>query len=207
MNYEIEHEQYNLKVLTLIIPLNSESYDTATTLVILTTPEKSLNTLEILSFDYSSITLSELYNIISKTANDLKKIYLKSFKLTGDQRFKQLGTNYNIIKKEMKCLSKLVEKEISEYNLLIQENYATIRDSCNPVMLGLCWVVIEGIELLGCGIGTWLFCFTTSIVFSYLIGWYGILYSFICGGMFATLCTFPNRAAREFYCGTLYGCW
>ncbi len=77
--------------------------------------------------------------------------------------------------------------------------------SCNPVMLSLCWVVIQGIELIGCGAAQWLLCYVIGAIFSVTIGIYGLLWGLVCGGMFATLCSFPNRVSREFYCGYLYG--
>jgi rhodanese-related sulfurtransferase len=207
LKYEIQHIQYNLTVLTILTPLNSESYDIGTTLLIFTVPEESLHTVEIIDFNYSPISLSEHYKTISQIAKKMKIIFKESFKISGDQGFKQLIKNYNIIEKKLKGLSKFVEKKISEYNLLIQENYATIRDACNPVMLMLCWVVIEGIEIMGCGAAPWLFCFTIGLIFSVTIGIYAALWGLVCGGMFTSLCTWPNRAVREWYCGVLYGCF
>ena len=176
LKYEIESKHYNLTVLTILTPLNSESYNIATTLLIFTTPEESLHTVEFIDFDYTPVSLSDLYSSISGVAKSLKSLYISSYKLSGDLNFKQLGKNYNIIENELKTLSKLVKVKIYEYNLLIQENYATIRDACNPAMLLLCWVTIHGIELMGCSVVPAFFCMITGIIFWATIGPYSILW-------------------------------
>jgi len=151
--------------------------------------------------------LSEHYKIISNTANQMKKIYKESFRLSGDRKFKQLGSNYNTIKKEMNHFSKVVRSDLSEYDLLILGNHATIRDACNPAMWTICWAVIEGIELMNCGVEPFAFCFTVGLALSAFIGIYSTLWTLTCGEMFAVLCESPDRASREWYCNYQYACY
>ena len=216
LSYEVKHEQYNLTVITILTPLDEETYKNSATLIIFTSVEKTLNTFEFFEFNYSPISLSESYDIIGKAANKLKTIYSKSYVKTKEESFKQLGKNHKTIKMEVKKLSRFVKQNLLEYDLLIHENHATIRDAfvpngggggggggCDPVMLAICWLLIQGIELLGCGLGPYIFCLITMYLL--IPAAYRGIYGAVCAGLFAVFCFIPDRETREWYCGFAYG--
>jgi len=70
-----------------------------------------LTSLEFVEFN-SFVKLSKQYTILGKAAKEVGKVYEKS----GDETLKQLAQGYQVIKKEAKGLSKLVEKQLKEYD-------------------------------------------------------------------------------------------
>lgn len=63
----------------------------------------------------SSFTLSQLYAVLGKVAKELGKVYEKS----ADETLIQLAEGYYTMEKEVKYLSKLVEKQLREYNRIV----------------------------------------------------------------------------------------
>ena len=83
--------------------------------------KSELVSLELVEFN-SSVTLSQLYAVLGKVAKEVGKVYEKS----GDEKLKQLAEGYYTMENENKYLSKLVEKQLAEYNKKI------LRSSCYP---------------------------------------------------------------------------
>jgi len=110
------------------------------------------------------------------------------------------------MEKEAKFLSKFVKKQLSEYNMQILESFAILIDPCDYIGWFLCLLVVEGIELFGCGEGSIVFCFITALVFSIKIGGWSALYALICSLYFNHLCKFPDKETREWYCGWQFQC-
>lgn len=149
--YLVQHEEYNLTLSTRLTPLNSETYNSSYTILsYIPTSGKSITSMEIVKFN-SPITLSQHYKILGKVARKVGKIYEKS----GDESLAQLIRAYNTMEKEAKFLSKLVKKQLSEYNMQILESLAILTDVCgDPLCLVVCGVIL----IFGYGAGTTLIC-------------------------------------------------
>ena len=131
LSYHVQHEKYNLTLYTNLVPLNSETYNSSFTIMNYAPAGKSgLTSLEFVEFN-SSVTLSQQYAILGKVAKEIGKVYEKS----GDETLAQLAQGYYTMEEEAKHLSKLVEKQLPEYNKEISIMLATkpkIRQSsCN----------------------------------------------------------------------------
>jgi len=90
--------------------------------------KSELVSLELVEFN-SSVTLSQLYAVLGKVAKEVGKVYEKS----GDETLAQLAQGYYTMEEEAKGLSKLVEKQLQEYNKKI------LRSSCYPDDAGSIW--------------------------------------------------------------------
>lgn len=105
-------------------PLNSETYNSSFTVMNYAPADKSgLTSLEFVEFN-SSVTLSQQYAILGKVAKEIGKVYEKS----GNETLAQLAKGYYIMEEESKGLSKLVEKQLQEYNRIILKSSAVLLD-------------------------------------------------------------------------------
>jgi len=154
LSYIVQHKEYNLTIFTSLKPLNSETYNSSFTFINYAPSRKSeVTTLEFVDFNMS-VTLSQQYTILSRLAKEIGKVYEKS----GDETLQALARNYKNMKEETKYLSKLVEKQLQEYDLLIFKPMAVILDitwQCAFCLVhcGLMTVecgVICGEALIGC---------------------------------------------------------
>lgn len=147
----MQHEEYNLTLLTTLTPLGLETYNSSFTIINYAPADKSgLTSLELVEFN-SPITLSQQYTILGKVAEGIGEDYDKS----GDKTLKQLAHGYQVMEKETRNLAKLVEKRLSEYNREIFNISAVLMDdfwSCLACNIG-CAAAIGG----GCA----LVCFLT----------------------------------------------
>jgi len=122
LNYSVQHEEYKMTLLTTLTPLNSETYNSSFTMVNYAPAGKSeLKSLEFVEFNIP-VTLSQHYVILGKVAEEVAKVYEK----TKNEIFLSLAKSNYTIKEEAKCLSKLVEKQLQEYNKEILKNYVTL---------------------------------------------------------------------------------
>ncbi len=130
--YYAECEEYNFTTYTYIRPSDQESYDTAFTIVDYEPADKSGDiSLELVDFN-TSITLSEHYRILGKVAAKIGKEYQKS----GDESLTVFAQRYKSIEQETKYLSKLVKKQIPEYDKEILTSSAIIMDQDWLLCLG-----------------------------------------------------------------------
>lgn len=137
LSYLVQHEEYNLTLLSTLTPRDSETYNSSFTIMNYAPASKSeLTSLEIVEFN-SSVTLSEQYAILGKVAKEVGKIYEKS----GDETLVQLAEGYYTMEKEAKYLSKLVEKQLQEYDKEILKSSAIITDDfwCDLFCHLACW--------------------------------------------------------------------
>lgn len=125
LSYLIQHEEYNLMTYTNLTPLNSETYNSTFTIMNYAPAEKSVISMEFVEFN-SSVTLSQQYAILGKVAKEIGKVYEKS----GDETLVQLAEGYYTMEEESKGLSKLVEKQLQEYNKEILQSSAILMDDC-----------------------------------------------------------------------------
>jgi len=149
--YLVQHEEYNLTLSTRLTPLNSETYNSSYTILsYIPTSGESITSMEIVKFN-SPVKLSQQYGILGKVSKEMAKIYEES----EDVSLVQLAQNYFIIEDEAEFLSKLVEKQLSEYNMQILESSAILTDVAgDPICLFICGIAIAE----GCGLGLTLIC-------------------------------------------------
>lgn len=153
LSYTVEHEEYNLTVYTSLTPLNSETYNSSFTVMNYAPTGKSeLTSLEFVKFN-SSVTLSQQYRVLGKVAKEIGKIYEKS----GDETLEELAQGYYSMEEEAKGLSKLVEKQLQEYDQLIMSPYGIIGDPLNLECLMQCLIKFCALNWWWC---YWL-CYST----------------------------------------------
>jgi len=147
LSYKVRHEEYNLTLLTTLTLLDSETYNSSFTIVNCAPAGKSeLTSLELVKFS-SSVTLSQQYAILGKVAKEVSEAYKKS----EDETFKQLAKGYRIIEKEAEDLSKIVEKQLQDYDKEILESRAIFIDSeCSVAASTICSAVITGMGAIAC---------------------------------------------------------
>lgn len=157
LSYLAQHEEYNLTVGTMLTPLNSETYNTSFTIMNYAPAGKSeLTSFEFVEFN-SSVTLSQQYAILGKVAKEIGKVYEKS----GNETLAQLAKGYYIMAEDSKGLSKLVEKELQEYDMEILRSSAVLMDACTfdcwaPIFLD-CFGTLDYVTLtclFGCAVGS-----------------------------------------------------
>ena len=125
LSYLVRHEEYNLTLYTDLTPLDSETYNSSSTVMNYASAGKSeIISLEFVEFN-SSMTLSQVYAVLGEVAKEMGKIYEKS----GDETLAQLAQNYYVMEGEAKNLSKLVEKQLPEYDRKILESSAILMDA------------------------------------------------------------------------------
>jgi len=122
LSYMVQHAEYNLTLLTTLTPLNSETYNNSFTIVNYVQASKSeLKSLEFVEFNIP-VTLSRQYVLLGKVAEEIAKVYNKK----KDEAFLNLAQSCYTIKEEAKCLSKLVEKQLQEYDKEILKSYSIL---------------------------------------------------------------------------------
>jgi hypothetical protein len=78
----------------------------------------------------------------------------RAYEMGGDETRVQLAQNYYIMKEEAKSLSKLVEKQLQEYNRKILHNSAVLMDDwwscfwCTVGFSALCYLGCAGLCVL-----------------------------------------------------------
>ena len=183
-NYLAQHDEYNLTLYTRLTPLNSEIYNSSFTILsYIPADEKSITSMEIVKFN-SSVTLSQQYTILGKVSKEMAKIYNKS----EDRSLAQLVRAYNTMEKEAKLLSKLVKKQLSEYNMQILESSAIITDQFSDC--GACfWSCTLYIDW-GCYIWGAALCYALALLPPW---WPGVA----CLILFFFICNFPVMTYEE----------
>ena len=168
LNYLVQDVDYNLTLYTHLTPLNSENYNVSSTAVNYEPADKSeVLSMEVVEFNFST-KLSEMYTILGKVAKKIANVYKKS----ENDTLKQLAKAYYTIEEEAKILSKLVKKNLSEYDKFINTISATLWDGWWECLLceTACQIAIVG----GCLVACYFFfpmcfyCFTIMFYVEYL---------------------------------------
>jgi len=137
LNYLVQHMEYNLTISTTLTPLNSETYNSSFTVVSYAPAGQSeILSLELVEFN-SSVTLSQLYTSLDKVAKKIGQVYMRGGLKNNDATLVQLAQNYYKMAKETKNFSRLVKRQLQEYDLEILENSAILTDpwwTCIPCM-------------------------------------------------------------------------
>ncbi len=157
LNYNVQHFDYNLTVLTILIPMDTQTYNRSSTTIIYVPVNKSEISVESVKFNFST-TLSEQYKILGKVAQEIGKVYQKS----KDETLMDFTKGYRIIAKETKHLSKLVANQLQEYDYQILESRALLLDyddiggggggGGGVLDCPLCLLVVEVITIGGCAL-------------------------------------------------------
>ncbi len=122
LNYSVHNDEYRMTLLTTLTPSNSEAYDSSYTIINYASTYKSeLRSLEFVEFN-THVTLSQHYVILGEVAEKIAKVYEK----TEAEMLVNLAQCYYTIKEEAKYLSRLVGKQLQEYNKEILKSYAIL---------------------------------------------------------------------------------
>ncbi|KUJ92806.1 MAG: hypothetical protein XD40_2000 [Archaeoglobus fulgidus] len=144
LSYQVEKQQYNVSVLTRIISVNGT--DLFMTMVNIGPRDSKAQPVADIVFFTNKTNLAEHYRLLGKVLNEVRK---------GDET----GWVWNKAKNELSYLSRVVEREMGEYNV---EGYAAATtmdiDAC-----GACKVLFEVACAVGCGVGMATLCILAGL--------------------------------------------
>ncbi|MDR1993168.1 MAG: rhodanese-like domain-containing protein [Nitrososphaerota archaeon] len=210
LTYRIQHIDYEFLVMTLLQPLDANTYSGSATIAkLIPTGKEELLSVEGISFT-SPVTLSELFAKLEIICKDLSQTYGNNGSEYDDANLKTLAVNYGLMADGFKDLSNLIHNELPSYDLEILESVAILIDdavctlcvalvdiliglaTCGPldaILLGLVCtasaVATLGISIAVCGI----------IV--------GVVFGVICGTGVTLIASLP-LCTKLNYCGINY---
>jgi rhodanese-related sulfurtransferase len=124
LDYHVQHIEYNFSLHTSLSPLNSETYNSSFTTVCCATADKpEVASFELVRFN-SSVTLSRQFSILGKVSKELGKGYEKGENAT----LAQLADAYYAMEEENKHLSKIVERQLTQYKNVVLTGTGVITD-------------------------------------------------------------------------------
>ena len=127
--------------------MTSDTYNRSLTVIDYIPADKSVESIEFVEF-HSSVTLSEQFAVLGKVAKEVGKIY----QMSGDETLMQLAEGYYTMEEEAKGLSKLVNKQLQEYNREILQSSALILDDLCTDACGIaCGIIGGAVCVAGCG--------------------------------------------------------
>jgi rhodanese-related sulfurtransferase len=141
LSYIVQHKEYNITVDTTLTPLNPETYKNSFIIMDYAPAGKSeIISMELAEFN-SSISLSQQYAVLGKVAKEMGNVYKKS----GDKIFMNLAKGYYTMENEAQHLSRLIKKQLQEYDRTILSAHALISDRIAvcafPTSTPYAWVV------------------------------------------------------------------
>lgn len=120
--YTVQRSGYTLDIMTRLIPLDSQTYNSSFTVVRYVAAGQNVTlSLEFVEFNMS-VTLSQLYSVLSTVAELMSNLY--GYYGNEDERFMQLAIAYGAIKIELEEVADIVDLRLPDYNKLIIINYA-----------------------------------------------------------------------------------
>lgn len=124
LTYFVQHSDYVLTLSTMLSPLSSETYNSSFTVMnYAPTEEYGITSIDVVVFN-ESVTLSQHYVVLGEATKEFGKRYEKS----GNETLMQFANAYYTMKEEAKILSKLVEKQLPQYNREILQSSAVLVD-------------------------------------------------------------------------------
>uniref|UniRef100_A0A7J2U5E8 Uncharacterized protein n=1 Tax=Ignisphaera aggregans TaxID=334771 RepID=A0A7J2U5E8_9CREN len=183
LTYRVRALDYNLTIATQLIPANESFYNYSFTYVVYMPKEKRVVSLEIVKFN-KSVTLSQLYQALSRAAKELRHIYQTSSNTT----IRSLKDGYLTIEKELDLLAKLVEKELPQYNKPVIHGTAIITDDwiscliCNALVGVICGLIGSVAVSLLCPTACTIVCAIFAAEW-----WIAIICGVVCGSTCSTL--------------------
>lgn len=131
LKYLVESEDYNLTISTSLTQLDSDTYNRSSTIINYVPAGKA----EIISFESvgfnSSVTLSQLYDTLADVARKIGQGYLRDGARNNDADLLHLGSNYYEMARETSSFSRLVERQLRQYDYEICNNTAILMDECS----------------------------------------------------------------------------
>ncbi|MEM2117611.1 MAG: hypothetical protein QW386_01150 [Candidatus Bathyarchaeia archaeon] len=123
--YILKHNEYMVRGVSIMSPSNnSNAYETCFSIMNYVPADKTeALSLEIVQFN-ATATLSQHYAILSEVAKEMRKLYNNS----QNQTFSELVEAYHAMEKEAKQISKLIQKQLSNYDYEILQSLAIVRD-------------------------------------------------------------------------------
>ena len=116
LKYEVKSNASDITIQTILIPGSEQSYNSSLIRISYTSAQNPYaKTKEVINFTTSAINLSQEYQILSKVTKKLAKTYEQS----EDNSLRELADDYYTLADEVKHLSRLVNRQIPQYNLLI----------------------------------------------------------------------------------------
>jgi hypothetical protein len=162
LSYLVRHEEYKFGVFSILTPLDLETYNSSfTSIVYIPAGKSDVTTLEFVEFN-SSVTLSQQYEVLGKVAQKIGKVYDKS----EDETLTQFAERYYTMKKECKYLSKLVEKQLQEYNKPSEIISAILYDGFWECIL--CELAIGAALIIGCAAACFYYPIICPVCFAML---------------------------------------
>jgi rhodanese-related sulfurtransferase len=135
-------DEYNLTIVTTLIPLDSQTYNSSfTNIIYMPANVTKAETLETIRSN-STITLSQLYNSLSEVTKKLARDYGKS----QDTSLNVYHDRYRNIALELSNIANLVETNLGAYNRNILRTVAILQDDwlycvvCSSVILSLIYI-------------------------------------------------------------------
>jgi len=144
---DVEHEDYNMTLSTILYPLDQNTYNSSfTAMNYAPTGKTEIRSSEWVDFN-EPLTWSQLYTALGKVANELANEYKKS----KDENLKQFSKRYCTMANEAKLLSTVIKTHLSDYDKTILENSALIMDDwVSEILCWLCSVGCQAALLFGC---------------------------------------------------------
>lgn len=111
LKYRVQHEDYNLTLVSSLIPSDTGTYNGTVTLISYDPIGVIIKSNEFIEFN-APVTLSQHYKVLSAVAKKLSRAYSSS----DDQSLKNLADGYETMKEEIKRLSNLVKNNLPYYD-------------------------------------------------------------------------------------------
>jgi hypothetical protein len=147
--YTVQQREYTLDVMTWLVPLDSQTYNSSFTVVrYIPVGQNETLSLEFVEFNMP-VTLSQLYSVLSTVAESMSNLY--GYYGNDDERFMQLSIAYNTIKIELEEAADIVDLRLPEYNKLIMKIYAILSsgsDECKACIGYYAWLCIIGLAAI-----------------------------------------------------------
>ncbi len=170
LSYIVQHRKYNLTVLTTLTPSDSqEAYNSSFTTVNYAPAGKSeVVSMEFVEFN-TSVTLSQLYKVLSDSSKTMSRFYLREGIKNSDINLIKLAINYHRMKLELSLLYWLTQRQLKEYDKEILDSSATLMDdfwSCLACTAG-CYAALGGGCFAVCFFSAGLACWVCSFLLEY----------------------------------------
>jgi len=128
--YTVQQREYTLDIMTRLIPLDSQTYNSSITLVRYVAAGQNVTlSLEFVEFNMP-VTLSQLYSVLSTVVELMSNLYV-DYVYFGvvDGTFIQLPIAYYTIKIELEEVADVVDLRLPEYNKLIMKSYVILNST------------------------------------------------------------------------------
>jgi hypothetical protein len=130
--YTVQQREYTLDIMTRLIPLDSQTYNSSFTVVRYATAGQNVTlSLEFVEFNMP-VTLSQLYSVLSMVVELMSNLYVDYVYYGAvDGTFIQLPIAYYTIKTGLEEVAYIVDLRLPVYNKLIMKSYTILINSEN----------------------------------------------------------------------------